>query len=165
VAVLFHRSCIIRASRAFSDTTGTPLAKAVAASLADTDHSGVRLMAAGDLAYSARLVLINQAQRSLDLQYYWVANDAPTRTLFVALRQAAERRVRVRLLLDDLSAVHHDVGLARFSGLPNVQVRVFNPFAAGRANVLTRMLFSIGDLARVTRRMHNKLFIADNPWP
>jgi cardiolipin synthase C len=149
-------------SAAIQDTAGTPLAQAAATALADDRASGFRLMAAGDVAYSARLVLANNAQRSLDLQYYWVANDAPTRALFGALRRAAERGVRLRLLLDDLSAVHHDQGLARFSGLPHVQVRIFNPFVAGRANVLTRMLFSVPDLARVTRRMHNKLFIADN---
>ncbi len=144
------------------DTKGTPLARAVAAALPGNGVSGFRIMAAGDVAYSARLVLTNNAQRSLDLQYYWVAADAPTRTLFAALRQAAARGVRIRLLLDDLAAVHHDAGLARLARLPNVQVRVFNPFVDGRANVLTRMLFSVSDLARVTRRMHNKLFIADN---
>jgi cardiolipin synthase C len=149
-------------SDAVQDTAGTPLAQAVVAGLSGDRASGFRLMAAGDVAYSARLVLINNAQRSLDLQYYWVANDAPTRALFAALRLAAQRGVRVRLLLDDLSAVHHDLGLAHFSGLPHVQVRAFNPFVAGRANLLTRILFSIPDLARVTRRMHNKLFIADN---
>lgn len=149
-------------SAAIEDTAGTPLAQAAASALSGDRVSGFRLMAAGGVAYSARLGLTNNAQRSLDLQYYWVANDAPTRALFAALRRAAERGVRLRLLLDDLSAVHHDVGLARFSSLPHVQVRVFNPFVAGRANVLTRMLFSVPDLARVTRRMHNKLFIADN---
>jgi putative cardiolipin synthase len=149
-------------SYALRDTKDTPLAQAVAAALPGDGASGFRLMAAGDVAYSARLVLANSAKRSLDLQYYWVAADAPTRTLFAALRRAAGRGVRIRLLLDDLAAVHHDAGLARFSRLPNVQVRVFNPFVEGRANVLTRLLFSVRDLARVTRRMHNKLFIADN---
>jgi cardiolipin synthase C len=149
-------------SAALPDTAGTPLAQAAATALGGDRVSGFRLMAAGGVAYSARVVLTDNAQRSLELQYYWVANDAPTRALFAAFRRAAERGVRLRLLLDDLSAVQHDLGLARFSSLPNVQVRVFNPFVAGRANVLTRMLFSMPDLARVTRRMHNKLFIADN---
>ena len=149
-------------SHALPDIEGTTLAQAVAAALPGAGRSGFRLMAAGDIAYSARLALTDSAQRTLDLQYYWVASDAPTRTLFAALRRAADRGVRVRLLLDDLSAARHDVGLLRFSSIPNVQVRVFNPFVVGRANVLTRMLFSVGDLARVLRRMHNKLFIADN---
>ena len=149
-------------SHALSDTGDTPLARAVAAVLPAGGVSGFRLMAAGDVAYDARLTLTETARRSLDLQYYWVAADPPTRALFVALRHAAERGVRVRLLLDDLAAARHDAGLLRFSKVPNVQVRVFNPFVAGRANALTRMLFSAGDLARVTRRMHNKLFVADN---
>jgi putative cardiolipin synthase len=149
-------------SHALADTADTALARAVAAVLPAGGLSGFRIMGAGDVAYSARLALTDHAQRSLDLQYYWVASDAPTRTLFRALRRAADRGVRVRLLLDDLAAARHDAGLLRFSNVPNVQVRVFNPFVAGRANALTRMLFSAGDLARVTRRMHNKLFIADN---
>jgi phosphatidylserine/phosphatidylglycerophosphate/cardiolipin synthase-like enzyme len=149
-------------SHALTDTEGTVLAQTVAGALPGRGRSGFRIMAAGDIAYSARLKLTESAQRTLVLQYYWVASDTPTRTLFAALRRAADRGVRVRLLLDDLSAAQHDAGLRRFSSIPNVQVRVFNPFVAGRANVLTRMLFSVGDLARVTRRMHNKLFIADN---
>ena len=149
-------------SHALPDTGDTALAHAVAAALPEGHLSGFRILAAGDLAYSARLTLAENARRSLDLQYYWVASDPPTRELFVALRSAAERGVRVRLLLDDLAAAHHDAGLLRFASVANVQVRVFNPFAAGRANALTRLLFSAGDLARVTRRMHNKLFIADN---
>jgi len=149
-------------SHALPETTDTVLARAVAATPPSDGLSGFRLLAAGDVAYGARLALTNHAQRSLDLQYYWVASDEPTRTLFAALRRAAARGVRVRLLLDDLSAARHDEGLLRLSSVPNVQVRIFNPFAAGRANALTRVLFSLGDLARVSRRMHNKLFIADN---
>ncbi len=149
-------------SHALRETADAPLARAVAAALPDSRLSGFRIMAAGDVAYSARLVLADNAQRSLDLQYYWVAADAPTRSLFAALRRAAGRGVRVRLLLDDLAAVHHDAGLARFSRLPNVEVRVFNPFVEGRGNAVTRLLYSAGNLGRVTRRMHNKLFIADN---
>jgi putative cardiolipin synthase len=149
-------------SHALRDTTDTPLARSVAAAIPGDRLSGFRIMAAGDVAYSARLVLADNARRSLDLQYYWVASDAPTRSLFAAFRRAAARGVRIRLLLDDLAAVRHDAGLARLARLPNVEVRVYNPFVIGRANVLTRTLFSVGDLARVTRRMHNKLFIADN---
>lgn len=149
-------------SHALRAAADTPLAQAVAAALPGDHLSGFRIMAAGDVAYSARVVLADNAQRSLDLQYYWVEADPPTRSLFAAIRRAAARGVRVRLLLDDLAAVHHDAGLSRLASLPNVQVRVFNPFVAGRANALTRMLFSVGDLGRLTRRMHNKLFIADN---
>jgi cardiolipin synthase C len=149
-------------SHALPDTGDTVLDHAVATALPGGGLSGFRIMAAGDVAYSARLSLANNARRSLDLQYYWVASDAPTRALFAALRRASERGVRVRLLLDDLSASRHDAGLLRFATVENVQVRVFNPFAAGRANALTRMLFSVGELSRVTRRMHNKMFIADN---
>lgn len=149
-------------TQALSAPEGAPLVRAVAATFSGANLSGFRLMAAGDLAYDARLTLVEHAQRSLDLQYYWVASDPPTRILFAALRNVAARGVRVRLLLDDLSAARHDTGLLRLSHVPNVQVRIFNPFVVGRANVVTRMVFSVGDLGRVMRRMHNKMFIADN---
>jgi cardiolipin synthase C len=149
-------------SSALRDTQATALAQLVAALQPPPGTSGFRLLAAGDVAYDSRLALINRAERSLDLQYYAIIGDPSTAGLFAAMRQAAARGVRVRLLLDDLSTAAHDQDLARFAALTNVQVRIFNPFPAGRANLLTRFLFSAGDFARVTRRMHNKLFIADN---
>lgn len=149
-------------TQAFVDTSETALWRAATADLPKAYLSGFRLLPAGNVAYDARLTLTTRAQRSLDLQYYWIADDPPTRTLFAALRAAAARGVRVRLLLDDLSAAEHDEGLAHFASLANVQLRVFNPFVSGRANLITRTLFSMGDVARLNRRMHNKIFIADN---
>ena len=79
-----------------------------------------------------------------------------------ALREAAARGVRVRLLVDDLYTSGEDDVLLAMARLPNVEVRLFNPFPGGRGAWLTRFLASAWDFDRVDRRMHNKLFVADN---
>ncbi|MDP9126008.1 MAG: phospholipase D-like domain-containing protein, partial [Pseudomonadota bacterium] len=74
---------------------------------------------------------------------------------------AARRGVRVRILVDDLYTASNDRLLQGIAAYPNVQVRLFNPFPAGRALTITRWGLSLADLARLNHRMHNKLFIAD----
>jgi phosphatidylserine/phosphatidylglycerophosphate/cardiolipin synthase-like enzyme len=149
-------------SHALDDFATTRLGQQVAAMQPNPDASGFRLLPSGDAAYDARVALVDQAQRSLDLQYYLIENDPPIRELFAHIRRAAERGIRVRLLLDDLRTASHDAALARFAARPNVQVRLFNPFPAGRSSSVSRFLLAAGDLSRLSRRMHNKLFVADN---
>jgi putative cardiolipin synthase len=72
--------------------------------------------------------------------------------------------VRVRLLVDDLYTADNDKMLQALAAFPNIELRLFNPFPAGRAFALTRWLFALGDFARVNHRMHNKLFIADGAF-
>lgn len=112
----------------------------------------------------ARLALVRAAQRTLDVQYYLLQNDVTGHTLIRAIRDAAARGVRVRLLVDDLYTADNDEMLVRFAAHPNVEVRLFNPFPAGRAFALTRWAFSLGDFSRVNHRMHNKLLIADGAF-
>ncbi len=112
----------------------------------------------------ARLTLARHAQSSLDLQYYLIQNDSTGRTLMRAVRDAALRGVRVRVLVDDLYTASSDRMLLGLAAYPNVEVHVFNPFPAGRAFMATRFLFSAFDFARVNHRMHNKLFIADGSF-
>jgi cardiolipin synthase C len=149
-------------SQALEDPGDTALGRLVAAQQPGPDLSGFQLVPSGMRAYAARLALVERAEHTLDLQYYSIERDSLTRALFVAIRQAAERGVRIRLLIDDLSAVHHDEGLLRFASHPNIEVRLFNPFPAGRTDTISRYLFAATELSRLTRRMHNKLFIADN---
>ncbi len=78
------------------------------------------------------------------------------------MRAAAERGVHVRLLVDDLHSDGKDPAFLRFARHPNIEVRYFNPFPAGRFSKLTRFISVAGDARRVNRRMHNKVFIADN---
>jgi cardiolipin synthase C len=124
--------------------------------------SGFILLDSADAAFSGRLALIDAAQRSLDLQYYSIHADATTEILLTRLRDAARRGVRVRILLDDFNTVGKDAQVLRLAFEPNVQIRLFNPLPGSRASLLGRVITSIKDADRLQKRMHNKLFIADN---
>ncbi len=154
---------------ALHDTRDTALGRVASASLAgvpatsdDVAVSGFQLVSAGEEAFGTLYTLITRAQRSLDLQYYIVADDPYSHTLLRAAREAAERGVRVRLLVDDFYTTGMDDRIAWYSEHPNIEVRVFNPFAHGRAWFATRIVTSITDIDRINRRMHNKLLVADN---
>ena len=149
-------------SHALENPGTTSLGRRVTAVLPSRDRSGFRLLSSGDTAYRARLALVDQAEQSLDLQYYVVERDPSTRELFARIRRAAEYGVRVRILLDDLNTVSRDAALARYAAHPNVEIRLFNPFPAARSSLASRFLVAAADLGRLTRRMHNKLFVADN---
>jgi putative cardiolipin synthase len=139
----------------------TPLGRIAKASTADPEQSGFRLMPTGQYALQARLELARRAQRTLDVQYYQIHDDRTGRYLLRTLRDAAERGVRVRLIIDDLYTSGMDPLLLGLDAYANVEVRLFNPFAAGRQNFLTRFAVNWREFDRVHRRMHNKLFIAD----
>ena len=124
--------------------------------------SGFRLLGAAQDALGARLALIQASSRTLDLQYYAIHADQSTELLIAQLRHAARRGVRVRILLDDLNSVGRDAQVMALSFEKNVEVRMFNPLTGPRASVLTRAMGSLLDAAQAQRRMHNKLFIADN---
>ncbi len=124
--------------------------------------SGVRLLVSGNEAFVARAALAESAQRTLDLQYYVVAQDATATLLLYRALLAAQRGVRVRLLLDDIGTAGRDFDLATLAAHPNVQIRIFNPFLRRGWLGISRLFEFIGDSARLNRRMHNKLWIADN---
>jgi putative cardiolipin synthase len=151
------------ASEAIPASADTALSKIVANSTPDTSHhSGFRLMPLGSFSFDTRIQLARRAQVSLDVQYYHFEPDDTGRWLLRALRDAAERGVRVRLLIDDFYTGGHDELFLAFAAHKNVQVRLFNPFCCARGSgQATRFLASLGDWGRVNHRMHNKLFIAD----
>ncbi|WP_088279767.1 phospholipase D family protein [Ideonella sp. A 288] len=148
-------------STAMPASPATPLGQLAASALPDPDLSGFRLMPDGGFALDARLQLARRAQQSLDVQYYQIENDEIGRYLLRALRDAAQRGVRVRLLMDDFYTTGDDELLLALAAHPNIELRLFNPFPAGRSRLSTRFLFSLLDFDRVNRRMHNKLFVAD----
>ncbi|MEO7852050.1 MAG: phospholipase D family protein, partial [Rubrivivax sp.] len=139
----------------------TALGRIAKASSVDPELSGFRLMPTGQFALQARLELVQRAERTLDVQYYQIHNDRTGRYLLRALRDAAARGVRVRLLMDDLYTAGEDPLLLGLNATPNLEIRLFNPFPAGRNGLLSRFAASAHEFSRVNRRMHNKLFIAD----
>lgn len=119
--------------------------------------SGIYALRDGRDAFLARLALAQSAQYSLDVQYYIWHDDISGRLLLQSLYQAAERGVRVRLLLDDNNTGGMDGLLAAANAHPNIEVRLFNPFMQRGF----RPLGYLSDFFRLNRRMHNKSFSAD----
>ena len=148
-------------SFALQASAETPLGRIAEASSPDAALTGFRLLPGGDFALDTRLELIRRAQRSLDVQYYQVVDDDTGRSFLRALRDAARRGVRVRLLLDDLYTAGQDPLLLALAATPNLELRVFNPFAAWRGSFSSKLISSLFSFTRLNRRMHNKLFIAD----
>jgi putative cardiolipin synthase len=120
--------------------------------------SGIVPLADGHDAFAARATLADAAERSLDLQSYIWHDDVSGSLLFDAVRRAADRGVRVRLLLDDNNTSDLDGVLRSLDAHPNIEVRLFNPFLHRD----WRVVDYLADFARVNRRMHNKSFTADN---
>ena len=120
--------------------------------------SGFGLITGGREAFTARIGLSDLAQASLDLQYYIWQPDTTGRILAERLIRAADRGVRVRILIDDISASGRDADIAAMDAHPNIEIRLFNPFANRNAAFLD---FAV-DFGRVNHRMHNKMMIVDN---
>jgi putative cardiolipin synthase len=149
-------------SVAFQDPGTTTLGRIVVSDEVGKNLSGIRLLSSGDEALASLIALADHAQRSLDIQYYIIHEDDSSRTLLHHVRLAADRGVRVRVLVDDLNTVGEDRRFMHLSSHANVEVRVFNPFTAGRFWTWTRFLASASNIRRINHRMHNKLFVADN---
>lgn len=121
-------------------------------------ESGVYPLVSGREALSARLALITAAEKTLDLQYYIWHRDQSGHLLVSYLLEAADRGVRVRLLLDDVGSPIGDERLLLLSQHMNVSVRLFNPLGSR-----VRRLFSMmWDFGRTNPRMHNKSLTVDN---
>ncbi|CAI8774552.1 cardiolipin synthase C [Pseudomonas sp. IT-P176] len=125
-------------------------------------RSGFRLLSDSSEAFAARAELIRNAQRSLDLQYYIVHDGISTRLLVSELLKAADRGVRVRILLDDLTSDGQVQTIATLAAHPQIQIRLFNPLELGRSTGVTRTMGRLLNLSLQHRRMHNKLWLADN---
>ena len=146
-------------STAFADTGATPLGRALAPRLArHPGKTGIYPLKLPADAFAARALLAARAQRSLDVQYYIWRGDETGMLLAEALWRAAERGVRVRLLLDDHGTTGLDRVLAALDAHPNIEVRLYNPLMHRGV----RALNFLTDFSRANRRMHNKSFIADN---
>lgn len=121
--------------------------------------AGLLLVDTGSEALSGRDALIDAATRTIDAQYYIWNPDASGRYLAARLLVAAERGVRVRILLDDINIAGRDAALAALAAHPRIEIRVYNP-AAARSG-LRRLWGFAREFSRLNRRMHNKAFIVD----
>jgi putative cardiolipin synthase len=149
------------ASTALPPVADAPLAALAANSLPAGAPNGFRLLVSGSEALQARVGLIERARQSVDLQVYQFRPDPTGLRVLRALLDAAARGVRVRLLLDDLYTAGDDAVWLGLAAQPNVEVRLFNPFLAGRDNHAGRLFdAALGD-PRLNRRMHNKLLVVD----
>src|SRR5882757_10946347 len=149
-------------STALQNPGTTSLGRIVAAEQSGKNLSGIRLLTSGEEALADLIALADHAERTLDIQYYIIHQDDSARILLHHVRLAADRGVRVRVLVDDLNTVGEDRRFMHLSSHANVEVRVFNPFTAARFWTWTRFLASASNIRRINHRMHNKLFVADN---
>ena len=124
------------------------------------EHSAYLLLSRNDDALNWRLALADHAVNSIDAQYFIWQNDESGNLLFDRLLRAADRGVRVRLLVDDFWLAANDATIALISGHPNFEIRLFNPGFTRHAVAST--LEFLANFRELNRRMHNKLFIVDN---
>ena len=124
--------------------------------------SGFYLLPSGIDAFVARMLLIDAAEKTLDLQYYIFQGGITPKLVVDRLLAAADRGVKIRLLVDDWNIRGKDFVLAMIDAHPNIEVRVFNPVAGSRSSFLSRPLHYVFGTERIKKRMHNKAFVADN---
>jgi putative cardiolipin synthase len=151
-------------SVALLGSKNTELGRIASVSVGASADSAFRPVPMSAFSMDARLTLANHAQQSLDLQYYLLQNDVTGHKLLRAVRDAALRGVRVRILVDDLYTATSDQMLVELAAYPNVEIRLFNPFTTARSSSSARWLFSLNEFSRLNHRMHNKMFIADGAF-
>ena len=125
------------------------------------DTSAFLLMDYSDEALRWRLMLADLATQTIDLQYFLWYDDAVGNLLAMRLYQAAERGVRVRILVDDILMLERDEDVAILNFHPNIEISIFNPWL-GRDTTLGRGFEFLESMDRLNQRMHNKLMVADN---
>ena len=146
-------------SAAFDRPQDTELGHFFEAELAaHPGKSGVIMLSTSEWGFRARVGLANMAEKTLDVQYYIWEVDNTGSVLAERLLRAADRGVRVRLLLDDINLEDTDYKFARMGDHPNIEIRLFNPFSKRKSRI-SEFVFN---LDRLNHRMHNKAFIADN---
>jgi putative cardiolipin synthase len=124
--------------------------------------SGFSIVNTGRDAILTRLALADVAEKSIDAQYFIWEGDSSGLLLIDRLIKAADRGVRVRLLLDDMTSHGKDLGLAVLNQHPQIEVRVFNPLGRRYYMGIFRTVAIAFHVGRMTNRMHNKIFVIDN---
>jgi putative cardiolipin synthase len=125
-------------------------------------NSGFRLLSVGVDGFLTRAQMANAAERTLDLQYFILRGDETGKLLADAVLRAADRGVRVRVLIDDGETIAGDEQIIALDAHPRIEVRIFNPFVYRGHTMVFRALEFLASSSRLDYRMHNKLFVADN---
>jgi len=152
-----------QASTALAHPETTRLGKQVEVQTrAHAGVAGFRLISKGVDGFLLRAELAAAAERTLDLQYFAIQNDETGKMLMDGVLRAAERGVRVRMLIDDSGDVARDRQIMVLAAHPNVEIRLFNPFFSRGILDFMRYAEAVVASSRLNYRMHNKLFVADN---
>lgn len=150
-------------SVAFDHPEETPLGRTFLAMARDHGgDSGFHIVNRGGDGFVIRAQMIDAAERSIDLQYYIFRGDQTGRLLAEALLRAADRGVRVRILVDDADREDGDRKIAALQAHPNIEIRIFNPLAYRGSVTAFRYAEFVFNKSRLDYRMHNKLFVVDN---
>ena len=143
------------------DPYKTPIAQCYADELATGKHtSGATLIEDGLSAFVIRSAFARMATKTIDLQTYIYSNDFSSKVLIGELKHAADRGVKIRILLDDYGTKSDIVDVTLLNQHPNIEVKIFNTVP-----VRSKLLYYpqiLTDFNRLNSRMHNKLFIVDN---
>lgn len=126
------------------------------------DHALFLLLNDGAAALRCRLALADMAKQSVDMQYFIWHGDESGILLLDRVLKAADRGVRVRLLVDDFHVKGADFKISALDLHPNVEIRIFNPFSSRSTASLPRFFELVSNMDRLNHRMHNKIFVADN---
>jgi putative cardiolipin synthase len=137
----------------------SPLWEAVAAAHAD---NALFLLNDGSEALEWRMRMINSATVSLDLQTFLWKEDRTGLLLFRQILAAADRGIRIRLLVDDTFTVGENDLIYDLDRHPNIEFRIYNPFKRRYNSLALRQLMNLGEFSRLDHRMHNKVMVADN---
>jgi putative cardiolipin synthase len=152
-------------SHAIPPDTSTTLQKFIApSSEAHPGRSGFLVLDAAPDAFLARLALADMAEKTLDAQYFIWNRDSAGIILMDRLYRAADRGVRVRLLLDDTTSGGKDWVLGALNAHPNIEIRLFNPLGRRFKTGVSRTISMGLHVGRMTNRMHNKTYIVDNQF-
>lgn len=151
------------ASSALSQSEETRLSRQFENAAREHDgNSGFRIIPVGADGFLTRMQMIHAAERTLDLQYFIFRGDETGRLLTDAVLHAADRGVRVRVLIDDGETEDGDEQITALEAHPSVEIRIFNPFAYRGHTQLFRAIEFMFNASRLDYRMHNKLLVVDN---
>ncbi|MFA9420146.1 MAG: phospholipase D family protein [Gammaproteobacteria bacterium] len=146
-------------SSAIDDGVTTSMGQEFAAGLAaNPDKTGVFLLQHGRDAFAARALLARKAEKSIDVQYYMYHQDTVGSLLTYELLRAADRGVRVRMLIDDIYGHEGEDTWVALDAHPSIEVRLWNPWKRGK----NRMLQSVLRAIDINYRMHAKSYTVDN---